>query len=269
MDTDEKALQLNLFRQGDVEGSPNPQFCEGNASAHSHQRRVNRLRREYGLSEEDHWRAQALRQGCDICGREDARLVTDHDHHRSFYYLSAAVRGFLCDPCNRALGHFKDDARAIHAGAMHLRAKGKYVVEALGRQVQYRKGGHRGGLSEEEFNLLLQMNGGSCWTCGGDNSQRRLEIDHDHTTGWIRGLLCQGCNSGLGQLGDDPERAEAAAEFIRMATDSVGGREIGAMVRMFMELSDAGIQPPAEIHRVFDEDWWEGTSDGNTASDSA
>ena len=268
MDTDEKAVQLNLFGQGDVEGLSEP--CPGGAAApaRSHQRRVDRLRREYGLSEEDHWRAQALRQGCDICGREDVRLVTDHDHYHSFYYLSAAVRGFLCDPCNRALGHFKDDEATIRAGAMHLRAKGKYVVEALGRQVQYRKGERLKGLSEEEFNLLLQKGDGCCWTCGGDNSQQRLEIDHDHATGWIRGLLCRGCNSGLGQLGDDPERVEAAAKFIKMARDSVGGREIGAMVRMFRELSEAGVQPPAEIHRIFDEDWWESARDGDTASDS-
>ena len=42
-----------------------------------------------------------------------------------------------------------------------------------------------------------------CFVCGSTES---LCIDHCHTTGKMRGLLCKPCNSALGLLNDDPER---------------------------------------------------------------
>lgn len=52
---------------------------------------------------------------CVICGSEE-KLVVDHDHK------TGAVRGMLCNHCNRGLGHFRDDPLLLEFAAQYLYA---------------------------------------------------------------------------------------------------------------------------------------------------
>lgn len=54
--------------------------------------------------------------------------------------------------------------------------------------------------------------GGPCEICGDDMPQ--LHLDHDHTTGAIRGWLCRACNQGLGLFRDNPTRLGAAIRYL-------------------------------------------------------
>lgn len=61
----------------------------------------------------------------------------------------------------------------------------------------------RYGLTPEDYQRLLDSQGGACAICGREQSANvALAVDHDHDTGVIRGLLCHRCNSGIGSLGD-------------------------------------------------------------------
>ena len=71
-------------------------------------------------------------------------------------------------------------------------------------------------MTVDQFNAMVEAQDGVCAICGGPPQKReRLCVDHDHDTGAIRALLCGQCNSGIGLLGDDPARLEAAIAYLR------------------------------------------------------
>lgn len=58
------------------------------------------------------------------------------------------------------------------------------------------------GMSKDDFEKLFDLQLGRCQICGGDLNHS-LNVDHDHKTGTVRGLLCSSCNTGLGLFRDD------------------------------------------------------------------
>ena len=54
------------------------------------------------------------------------------------------------------------------------------------------------GLRPEDYASLLASQDGLCWFCRRATTGRRLAVDHDHSNGTVRGLLCNRCNTSLG-----------------------------------------------------------------------
>lgn len=69
-----------------------------------------------------------------------------------------------------------------------------------------------------EYENRKAAQGGGCAICkatvGEVKRNRALFVDHDHTTGTIRGLLCGRCNSAIGYLRDHPQYAHAMLGYL-------------------------------------------------------
>lgn len=74
------------------------------------------------------------------------------------------------------------------------------------------------GLTPEDYQQMLVEQNGRCAICKRLPPRGYvLHVDHDHTSGAIRGLLCGECNWGLGHFGDDVVRLQAAIEYLQKA----------------------------------------------------
>ena len=77
----------------------------------------------------------------------------------------------------------------------------------------------RYGMSENEYAARLLAQNNSCILCGtefssGDYGPNSPVVDHCHTHGHVRGILCNECNRGLGYFHDNPDTLRAAAAYI-------------------------------------------------------
>lgn len=109
------------------------------------------------------------------------------------------------------------------------RREGGHLVEvARVRQRKYNLRKYK--LTAEQFAEMFEAQGGVCAICGngvdpdGIRSTANLHVDHNHVTGKIRGLLCHGCNQGIGRFKDDPERLMAAARYLKEHTHERAAR---------------------------------------------
>lgn len=67
------------------------------------------------------------------------------------------------------------------------------------------------GLTPDAYGRLLAEQGGVCAICA---TGTKFDVDHDHESGAVRGLLCRRCNLLLGNVADDSALLRAAAEYL-------------------------------------------------------
>lgn len=72
------------------------------------------------------------------------------------------------------------------------------------------------GISLQDYNEFSAFCGNVCGICSKPcPSGRKLAVDHDHSNGVVRGLLCIKCNKGLGNFCDDVELLEKAINYLK------------------------------------------------------
>lgn len=72
------------------------------------------------------------------------------------------------------------------------------------------------GITLREYDAMLASQNDRCRLCNRHKSEfpKNLQVDHNHKTGKIRGLLCGQCNRGIGLLGDSREILLKAADYV-------------------------------------------------------
>jgi hypothetical protein len=93
-------------------------WAKANPSVNKAAQKRRHIKRRYGIDPLWHGAMQAAQNHvCAICKTKNPynkSLGVDHDHK------TGAVRGLLCDKCNRGIGHFNDDRALLRAALDYL-----------------------------------------------------------------------------------------------------------------------------------------------------
>lgn len=140
------------------------------------------------------------------CACKEEKLETD------FYRVSktSSERNSLCKSCSRksVKKWQKENPVKVKSGCKRADLKRLY------------------GLTQEQKDRLISEQKGKCPICENSIISNAC-VDHDHTSGKIRGILCKKCNFALGSLGDSYHNAQRAANYLK-SSGSVSGIYIPA-----------------------------------------
>lgn len=140
--------------------------------------------------------------------------------------LSQLPEGRLCSDCGRfrPLDAFHNSKRKSRtskgwmacAECRNKRQRQRYASDEGSRiKSALRHIKNTYGLTASEFLAMMRRQRNLCGSCGDDMGKgRNRHIDHCHTTGRVRELLCNRCNSALGLLKEDPARMRALLTYL-------------------------------------------------------
>jgi len=166
----------------------------------------------------DRSRADGLSKWCKGCVSENSRKHYEKNREKT---LARQAEQRVEDP-----ERFQEIARASrtknrerHNAYNRQRYQAKRV-EILAKN-RWSHLARKFGITAESFAAILKGQGGGCAICG--VKEAAWNVDHDHaccpttrTCGkCIRGILCRGCNFGLGNFRDDPELLKIAIRYLR------------------------------------------------------
>lgn len=136
------------------------------------------------------------------------------DHGLSKY----VHEGCRCDECRAANAARSKRNRKLYPHPEYTSSPAfKAKQKAYNRTYKYL---NKYGMTEADYDIILEQQGGLCAICGTDEAYYTRAYDHFHTdhchlTGVVRGLLCNTCNRALGLLHDDPHILEVALAYLQ------------------------------------------------------
>lgn len=104
------------------------------------------------------------------------------------------------------------------ANKERLNAVDRKWARANPEKVRNRTLRHRYGVDHQWVLSQIEIQGGRCPICSRNFEQKQglaPNVDHDHVTGKVRGVICGSCNTAAGLLRDDPLVAQSMARYLR------------------------------------------------------
>lgn len=114
------------------------------------------------------------------------------------------------DPEKRRLTYERHKERAKQRALDKISPERKAETNEIARRSKYRS---RYGIHHDEYLALLLEQEGLCAIC--KTPSERLQLDHCHATGRVRGILCFRCNNALGCVGDQQLVLAEAIAYLR------------------------------------------------------
>ena len=179
------------------------------------------------------WRARRFpspaTHDCHWCGEEYAPSLQSRRRQRFCSILCGRRWHNARAPKTAKAGDVKQCAECGAAFTLDgpRQFKRKYCSEECKRIVGTRRKSQRWyhlssryQVTRDEYERLLTSGDFACWICRRPLEGKGLEVDapqvdHDHVSGDVRGILCRPCNVALGNLQDDPTVLESALAYLR------------------------------------------------------
>ena len=106
----------------------------------------------------------------------------------------------LCKSCENKRKREHDRTIYLKEYNKKKRVEGCVKFKRTERNQQLKK---NYGIRIEDYEKMFIDQNGLCKICLSDNGGKTLHVDHCHSTGKVRGLLCSKCNTALGLFNDN------------------------------------------------------------------
>jgi hypothetical protein len=126
----------------------------------------------------------------------------------------------ICYPC-------REEEKKLRP-AKSIEPPGKQKPKPVWKDSHERKLYLTYGITWREYHRILELQGGVCAGCKfPPKPDKKLCVDHCHSTGKIRGLLCHECNTALGWVKDRKETLASLSRYVENPTVGISIPEHG------------------------------------------